>query len=172
MITDISTMISAFSTAAGGVKTAVELVKSLRGSPSLTPPEQELVEVAMERMAAAEQALFDFKLRAFPLVEENSALKSRIRELQAFRTANEGLESRVIAQGASALVDKEVQPPYQNTVWYCEHCMNKGVKSPFHFDKQEFGFDTYYCPACPAKIKVPNDLRAEVRTVLRRERDF
>lgn len=164
-MTDIPTFISAFGAAASGIKTSIEIVKGLRGSPSLTAAEAELVEVATERMMASEQALFDFKLRVFPLIDENSALKSRIRELETFRDTNECFELRVLAQGASAFVHKDVQPPYLNTVWYCAHCMNKGVKSPFHLDKRNFGFDDYHCPACAAKIKVPNDLRAEVLTV-------
>jgi hypothetical protein len=169
---DVPTAVSIFSSATGGIKTAIEVVKSLRGSPSLTPGEAESVELATERMMAAEQALFDFKLRAFPLIEENAALKSRNRELEAFHTAREGLERRVFAQGASALVDKEVQPPYLNTVWYCEHCMNKGMKSPFNLDHRDFGFDVYHCPSCAAKIKVPNDLRAEVIMSGGRRTDF
>lgn len=161
-MTDIPTMISAFSAAAGGIKSAVEVIKSVRGSPSLPPPEKELLLVAEERMIAAHKAHLDFKDRAFALQEENAALKKRVVELEKFHAEKEGLESRVIARGASAFIDKTALPPYEGSVWYCEHCLNKGVKAPFHLEQRDFGRDTYSCAACAAKIKVPNDLRAEV----------
>lgn len=171
-MTDIPTMISAFGAAASGLKTTVELVKSLRGSPSLTPAEAELVEVAAESVTAAEKAHLDFRDRAFALQEENAVLKKRVAELERFHTEKDGLEFRVIAHGASAYLDKTVIPPYAGTAWYCEHCLNKGVKAAFQLEKRDFHVDTYYCPACSAKIKVPNDIRAEVITTGSRKTDF
>ncbi|MDP2805534.1 MAG: hypothetical protein Q8O24_06280 [Gallionellaceae bacterium] len=171
-MTDIPTMISAFGAAASGLKTTVELVKSLRAGPTHTPPTPELVEMAVESVTAAEKTLLDFKDRAFALQDKNAELEKRIFELEKFHTGNEGLELRVIAPGASAFIDKAVSPPYTSAVWYCAHCLNKGVKSPFNFAQREFHFDTFHCPACLADIKVPNDLRAEVLTTGRGRTDF
>jgi hypothetical protein len=164
---DIPTIVSTFNAATSGIKNAVEIVKRLRGSPSLTPAEVELVEVAGERMSAADKALLDFKDRAFALQEENAQLKDRIVKLGKFHAGKKRLKLCEIAPGAFAFISKKAMPPFSGVAWYCQHCLEKDTKSAFQLEKRDFHVDTYYCPACSAKIKVPNDLRAEVITVPR-----
>lgn len=161
---DIPTIVSTFNAATGGIKSAIEIVKSVRGSPPLAPPKPELIEMAIESMTSADKALLDFKDRAFALQDENAILKKRVAELERFHAEKEGLAFRVIAHGASAYIDQTVMPPYAGTAWYCQHCLDKGVKAAFQLEKRDFHVDIYYCPACSAKIKVPNDIRAEILT--------
>jgi len=158
--------LAGFDAAGKAVKSVTEALGAVRRllpadkSQELAAAEQALAQLK-EELPALKDLAFALKLENGELKEENLSLKQQLADRQqaTLQRVGAGAFVYVLDGHAEALKDGP---------WYCQPCFDQGAKSVLQFAAREFGFDLFKCPRCGGQIKVPNSVKAHVRTGSRR----
>lgn len=124
-----------------------------------------------------QRQLYDARGECLRLQDDNTALKARIVELEAslrredaFDREQEKFQLKEVGPRSFAYAFKESAGGEECSHLLCAPCFQDRKMSILQLGVREFNVDTLKCPRCGTEVRVPNDVRADIRTARRTNR--
>jgi hypothetical protein len=108
------------------------------------------------QILSAQQGALAAYARETALLEEISALKKRVAELEAWESAKSRYERKNVGFGAFAYVLKKSERGSETPHWACTNCYEQGKIITLQYGRPrrvERGPDKWFCPACDNQIE-------------------
>lgn len=157
-----ASVIETVTAAVGCVRSVADVLGSFRDL--VGTKEGEAVAAAKQQMLDLEHGLLVAKFAILDLEKENYRLTEHAGQLERLLSDRDKGKLHEIAPGAFGYVLGDLPKTLKRGPWYCQPCFENGRKIVFQRAKREFGFDVFQCSACGGHIKVPNDLRGQIRS--------
>lgn len=148
--------IPALLAAAGGLKTAGEIVAGMISAKNQTDVTSKAIEL-QSVIISLQSSIFEARDALATLQEENRQLKDSVVSAENLRRDMERYHLTTIRSGSVAYALKEAMSNGEPPHYVCANCSQDGKKSILHCGEHAAGWFSFRCPSC--KTGIPTGLR-------------
>lgn len=130
--------LSAIVSAASGFKTAIDIVKGMQALSTTTEVRQKTSEL-LDAIVEARFKLLEASEAQSSLLNRISELEQEVKNFDDWNHEKERFELKAIDRGAFAYMHKAGARNGEPSIWLCQTCFEKRLKSPLQFRGQDRG---------------------------------
>ncbi|QMV26810.1 hypothetical protein GRI33_07700 [Brucella sp. BO3] len=148
------------------LKTAKEVFKKPQPltKADIVPVENGLLE-AMDQILQLKQMQLELIDALIALKQQQLSLDEERIRIKQFEADAKNYVLKEVSPHSRAYVPTAAVASGESPQYLCVSCFEQKQRSLLQFEERDFHFDTLQCPQCSGTIRVPNDVRMEVRTV-------